>query len=146
MMKRQKKNILRDCRGELAYIGTAVTTLIILIVLAFILNIFSFLTIKQDMEYMCEQLVETAACAGSTDGRTFERLEELCGELGFDVSCVSLSFDGSDYMPGSSTLVQYGDTLSVTVTYRKQMGGFGVLDMPVSLTCTCSGISEKYHK
>ena len=134
-----------DCRGDITYTDTAVTTLVIMLVLAMSLNIFSFFTLKQDLEYCCEQLVEEAACEGRTDGNFTVRFSQLCTELGFDEADITCSFDGTAFREGSSK-VQYGDTIMITLVYHTSVCGTGIFDIPASVSVSSSGISEKYWK
>jgi hypothetical protein len=150
MNKRKKpgpaERLFADRRGDIAYIETAVTVLVVMILLAFTLNIFSFLTLRQDLEYFCGQLVIAAAVEGCTNAGVPGRFDSLCGDLGLDPACLSCSFEGSEFKPGSSTRIQYGDLITVTLTYRTHLGGMGALDIPVTVGCSSSGLSEKYWK
>ena len=94
--------LLRDKRGDITYTDTAIATLVIMIVVAMALNVFSFFTLRQNLEYFCEQLIEEAACDGRIDDGVPERFIELCAELGFDEGDVSYSFDGSVQGYGSN--------------------------------------------
>lgn len=138
--------LLRDKRGDITYTDTAIATLVIMIVVAMALNVFSFFTLRQNLEYFCEQLIEEAACDGRIDDGVPERFIELCAELGFDEGDVSYSFDGSQFAGSGRSKIQYGDTITVTVTYRTSLGGTGIFTLPAALSCSSSGLSEKYWK
>ena len=53
------KKILRSKRGE-GYIDTCVGMLVFVMMLVVIINIFSFVTLKTEMDEICDELIETA--------------------------------------------------------------------------------------
>lgn len=141
-----KKSVIKDKRGDLSYTDTAVTTLIIMIVLAAVLNIFSFLTLKQDLEYCCDQLVESAAFDGRIDNEVPKRFEQLCNELGLDPDNITYSFEGTTFFNSDNKKVQYGNIIVITLTYQTTVGGTGIFKIPAKIRCSSSGLSEKYWK
>ena len=135
------KRIIKSKRGE-GYIDVAVSVLVSLMLLVLTLNIFTFLTIKQDMDYFAKEMIFSATAFGKTTGEVATRYSELTVETGLPptVTWQAAYFNASD------KTVQYGDTITVTLTYQTYVKGFGVLKVPVTLIAKHSGLSQKYWK
>ncbi len=134
--------LLKSRRGE-GYIDTVVSVMVIMMLIVLSLNVFSFLTAKQDMDYFAREMVEAAAVNGSTYSTdTYSRYYELGDEVGF--------YPGyswtADYYDGYNGRVQYGDTIRVTIQQTKYLEGFGVFRIPITMTATYSALSQKYWK
>lgn len=128
-------------RGE-GYIDVVVAVLVGMMLIVLSLNVFSFLTLKQDMDYYAKELISCATANGKTSGEVNTRSAEIAEEVGFapEVTWTAEYFDNSD------RTVQLGDTIKVTLTYRTYMEGFGVFRIPVTLTAVHSGLSQRYWK
>ena len=129
-------------RGE-SYIETAVAVVASMMVIVIALNIFSFLTLKQDLDYYAKEMMDTATIYGRTSNEVEERHTELCEELGI---IPSYDFSASDYFNTAKKTIQLGETVRLTVTYQSAVKGLGVFSIPVTLTVKESGLSEKYWK
>ena len=80
------KNAIKNRKGE-GYIDTAVGVVCAMMVIVLALNVFSFLTLKQDLDYINKELTKTVCFYGKTGTEVNERYEELCDEIGICV-CV----------------------------------------------------------
>ena len=136
------KKLLKNNRAE-GYIDTVVCVMAAMMVIVLALNVFSFLTMKQDMDYFAKEIIDTATIYGRTSSEVTQRYHELCTELGFRPQ---LSFSGTEYFNSSTGKVQLGDTIMVRVTYRTYVRGLGVFRIPVTLVARHSGLSQKYWK
>ena len=139
------KNVIgtvRSRRGE-NYIDTVVGVIAAMMVIVVALNIFSFLTLKQDLDYYAKEMVEVCCSYGKTCDEVQDRDEELSAELGLDPD---LSFNGTEYFNVTKRTVQYGEVIVVTVTYQTYVRGLGVFRIPVTLTAKHSGLSRRYWK
>ena len=136
------RKLLRNKRGE-NYIDTVVGVVAAMMVIVVALNIFSFLTLKQDLDYYAKEMVEVCCSYGKTCDEVQDRDEELSAELGLDPD---LSFDGTEYFNATKRTVQYGEVIVVELTYRTYVRGLGVFRIPVTLTAKHSGLSRKYWK
>ena len=134
--------LLKNKRGE-NYIDTVVGVVAAMIVIVLALNIFSFLTLKQDLDYYAKEMVEVCCSYGKTCDEVQDRDEELSAELGLDPD---LSFNGTEYFNVTKRTVQYGEVIVVELTYRTYVRGLGVFRIPVTLTAKHSGLSRKYWK
>ena len=102
---------LKNKKAE-GYIDVAVAVLVIALVLVLIISIWSMVTLKQDMTYMCNELLEVATVTGRIGPEVEARFAELCAESGFTPT-VQFSATYFDYATGK---VQLGDVISVTLT------------------------------
>ena len=51
------KKIIKSERGDVSYISTFVYILVAMIMVAFILNVFHIISVKQEMDHISDQLV-----------------------------------------------------------------------------------------
>lgn len=133
---------LKKTRAE-GYIDTVVCVMAAMMVIVLALNVFSFLTLKQDLDHFAKELIDTATTYGRTNDETVERYNELCEELGIRPT---VSYSGTNFYNASLGTVQLGDTIHVTVTYSTNVRGLGVFKIPITLEATFSGLSQKYWK
>jgi hypothetical protein len=136
------RNPLKNKRGE-NYIDTVVGVVAAMMLIVIALNIFSFLTLKQNLDYYAKEMVEVCCSYGKTSQEVQDREEELAEELGFSPD---ISFDGTEYFNVTKKTVQYGEVIVVTLTYQTYVRGLGVFKIPVTLTAVHSGLSRKYWK
>jgi len=134
-------NTLKNKRGE-GYIDVVVTVLIFMMLLVLALNLFSFLSVKQDMDYYAKEMIYCATANGRTIGEVNTRKAELTSETGLNPS---VTWQATYFNTGAAQ-VQYGDTITVTLTYNTYFKGFGVFRIPITLKAKYSGLSMKYWK
>lgn len=133
--------ILKRKNGE-GYIDTVIGVMISMMVIVLALNVFSFLTLKQDLDYFAREMVEAAAANGRTTGETNVRYYELANETGLYPSY----YWSASYYNYSYQRVQLGDSIKITLTYSTYVRGLGIFKIPITLTATHSSVSEKYWK
>ena len=132
--------ILTSRKGE-GYIDVAVSLIVIMLVIVLALNVFSFLTLKMDMDYFAQEMVDVATICGSTSSQdVIDRYNELAAEVGFSPA---YSWTARYY---SGSKVQYGEPIQVTISYQSYIAGLGAAGIPVTLSSTYSGLSQKYWK
>ena len=135
------RKILKSKKGE-GYIDVVVGIFALMMVLVLTLNIYEFFVLKQDLDEISGQLIETATFNGNFGGEFDERVESLQGQFFyFDVDTNAESYINAHY-----ERVQLGDTMEVTVSYQTYVKGLGVFKIPVTVSSHRSGISEKYWK
>lgn len=135
------KKFLNNKRGE-GYIDIVVTVLVIAFVLVFAIGIFSVITAKQDLKYMCSELVESASVNGGITVEVEQRYRELCAETGITPT---VQFSATFY-DSASGKVQLGDTITCMLTYDATLPGFGGFIFPLRVGATESGLSRVYWK
>ena len=135
------KKIIADRKGE-GYFDVCVGIIALLSALVISLNVYSFLTLKQDMDEISEQLIEVATYSGCFGDEFESRAESLKSEFfNFEVST-----DADSYYNAAYKKVQLGKTMRVTVTVHTNLVGLGVVNIPITANSTRSGISEHYWK
>lgn len=135
------RRIFRSQKGE-GYIDVVIGILALMAVLVVTLNIFEFMTLKEDLDEISGQLIETATFNGRFDTAFDERAEDLQNRFfQFDVET-----DAQEYFNTSYKRVQLGDKMEVTVSVETYVRGLGVFKIPITVTSHRSGISEKYWK
>lgn len=135
------KKLMRSKRGE-GYIDTVVSVLVFVMILVVAINIFSFITLKQEMDQISEELIEEATYSGCFGNDFWEKNSELTEQYyHYDIVTSATKYYNSAYR-----LVQLGDTMTVNISVTTYVKGLGVLKIPVTVSVTRSGISEKYWK
>ena len=135
------RRFFRSQKGE-GYIDVVIGILALMAVLVVTLNIFEFMTLKEDLDEISGQLIETATFNGCFDAAFDERAEDMQNRfIQFDVET-----DAQEYFNTSYKRVQLGDKMEVTVSVETYVRGLGVFKIPITVTSHRSGISEKYWK
>ena len=135
------KQIKKKKKAE-GYIDICIGILALLSVLVLTLNVYGFLTLKQDMDEITEQLIETATYEGCFGDAFHARAAALKTQyFDFDVGVSADSYYNAAYKR-----VQLGDTMRVTITVHTTLRGVGVVTIPITATSTRSGVSEHYWK
>lgn len=135
------RRIFRSKKGE-GYIDVVIGILVLMAVLVVTLNIFEFMTLKEDLDEISGQLIETATFNGCFDAAFDKRAEDLQNRFfQFDVET-----GAQEYFNTSYKRVQLGDKMEVTVSVETYVRGLGVFKIPITVTSYRSGISEKYWK
>lgn len=135
------KKLMKSKRGD-GYIDVVVSVLVSMMVLVMALNIFSFFTLKQDLDYFTKEMLEVATTEGRTNGEVYNRYYELADETGIYPSY----WWTADYYNLSYRAVQLGNSIKITMYFTTYVKGFGIFKIPVTLTATHSGLSEQYWK
>jgi hypothetical protein len=124
------------------YIDTCVGVVVFVMVLVIAINIFSFITLKVEMDQIAEELIEAATCSGSFD----TRFDQCCADMQDDYFDFDVDYDADSYFNSTYERVQLGERMWVTVSVRTYVRGLGVFKIPVTVSVTRSGLSEKYWK
>ena len=123
------KKLLSSRKGE-GYIDMCVGVVVFVMVLVIAINIFSFITLKVEMDQIAEDLIEAATYAGE-----FEEYYYYDMDWGAD-----------EYFNSGYQRVQLGTRMWVTISKTTYIKGLGVFKIPVTVSVTRSGLSERYWK
>lgn len=135
------KRIITSKKGE-GYIDVVIGIFAMMMVVVVVLNIFQFMTLKQDLDEISGQLIETATFNGCFDSEFDERVENLQKQFfDFDVNTEAESYFNATYKK-----VQLGDQMDVYVSVRAYVQGLGMFKIPITIISHRSGVSEKYWK
>lgn len=118
-MKKKLRQILRSDRGEASYISTFVYILVVVVLIAFIINVFHIISVKQEMDLIADQVVKQIQLNGGTSSDTDTLFNYLASELS--------EVDGLTYQvtsSGATSKIQLGTPFYVSVTGRCYLGGF----------------------
>lgn len=135
------KKLMCSKRGE-GYIDTAISVVVFVMILVVAINIFSFIALKQEMDQIAEELIEAATYAGSFEGEFWNRDSELLNQYYY----YGISTSAEKYFNSGYGRVQLGDTMTVKIDVTTHLKGLGIFKIPVTVSVTRSGISEKYWK
>ena len=135
------KKIISNRKAE-GYIDIAVGIIALMMVLVVTLNIYTFFMLRQDLDTVSGFLIETATSEGSFG----EEFDEICEELRSSFFDFDVVASAEEYYNSTYERVQLGDKMTVTVSVHTYVRGVGAFKIPVTVSTTRSGISEKYWK
>ena len=143
-MKNIKLPALLRSKSGAGYVDVIVGVLAATLLLVFILNTFALITAKMNLDHYTKELVKVSTVEGRTSGTVItNRQTQLRNETGITPNTVVWS---ATYFNATQRTVQFGDKIELTVTYRTNFLGFGAFSIPVTLTATHSGLSQRYWK
>ena len=135
------KRILKSRRGE-GYIDICIGVIVFVMILVIAINIFSFITLRVEMDQIADELLESATFTGCFGSDFQSRNAELKEQYySYDVS-----YGADEYFNSTYHRVQLGHVMNVTVTVHTEVKGLGIFSIPVTLSVTRSGLSQKYWK
>ena len=134
------KKIFSSKRGE-GYVDICIATVIFVMLTVIALNIFSFITLKNDMDQIADNLIIAATHSGSFgEDFTDVDMDMLDNYFYYDIDY------GADEYFTSDEKVQLGDKMWVEISVDTSVKGLGIFEIPVTLKVKRSGISEMYWK
>lgn len=141
-MKKKVKRLLLSERGDASYISSFIYILVVVIMIAFIINVFHIISVKQEMDHMADQLVKQIQLNGGTSDDTNSLFQYLAAEM--------TEVDGLDYQvssSGNTERIQIGTPFYVSVTGRCYLGGIWKFNLvPINIRARGAGVSEHYWK
>lgn len=141
-MKKKVKRLLLSERGDASYISSFIYILVVVIMIAFIINVFHIISVKQEMDHMADQLVKQIQLNGGTSDDTNSLFQYLAAEMN--------EVDGLDYQvssSGNTERIQIGTPFYVSVTGRCYLGGIWKFNLvPINIRSQGAGVSEHYWK
>lgn len=167
-MRDRLKTILRSKSG-MAYLDVVILVIVSMMVIVLALNVYSYFTLRSDMEYIAAKTAEAAALVGSIDENSKRSLEdntqtESIREV-FEKVCASEGYETDEYGNASrdrcmtlrltaqrtynnSKRVQLGDMITVEVACNTTFRGLGALSdaIPIRAMVEKTTLSRVYHK
>ena len=141
-MRKKLKRLLLSERGDSSYISSFIYILVVVILVAFIINVFHIISVKQEMEHITDQIVKQIQLNGGTSGDTDTLFSFLTDQMS-GVDGLSYQVSGS----GNTGRIQIGTPFYVTVTGRCYLGGFWKFNLvPINVRSQGAGVSEYYWK
>lgn len=124
------------------YIDICVGVIVFVMVLVIAVNIFSFITLKIEMDQIAEELIEAATYSGCFDDDFWQRDSDMMDEYYY----YDIDYGADEYFNSTYQRVQLGEKMWVTISKHTYVKGLGVFKIPVTVSVTRSGLSEKYWK
>ena len=115
--------------------------LFVMMLLVLFTSVLGVINTHQKLNSVAAELTRYVELRGSVDSDVYTELDRLAGIAGVTVE--SRNITGS-FSPGSK--LQLGADFTVTLTTTDHFGIGGILSVPVPLTTTVSGRSERYWK
>ena len=141
-MRKKLKRLLLSERGDSSYISSFIYILVVVILVAFIINVFHIISVKQEMDHIADQIVKQIQLNGGTSGDTDALFTFLTNQMS-EVEGLSYQVSG----PGNTGRIQIGTPFYVTVTGRCYLGGFWKFHLvPINVRSQGAGVSEYYWK
>lgn len=164
------KKIKQNKKGS-SYVDVAVMVFVAIMVVVLACNVFSFLTLKQDLDYVATKVAETAALVGGTEDRAnadgeggtetstkFRGIDatfkSVCASEGLTIGTgkgqvtYTVTAPDAENYDSSSGKVQLGEPILVTVTCNAAFQGLGSLGDAITIKCQSQkvALSRVYHK
>ena len=141
-MRKKLRRFLLSERGDSPYISSFIYILVVVILVAFIINVFHIISVKQEMEHITDQIVKQIQLNGGISGDTDTLFSFLTDQMS-GVDGLSYQVSGS----GNTGRIQIGTPFYVTVTGRCYLGGFWKFNLvPINVRSQGAGVSEYYWK
>jgi hypothetical protein len=141
-LRKKLKRLLLSERGDSSYISSFIYILVVVILVAFIINVFHIISVKQEMEHITDQIVKQIQLNGGISGDTDTLFSFLTDQMS-GVDGLSYQVSGS----GNTGRIQIGTPFYVTVTGRCYLGGFWKFNLvPINVRSQGAGVSEYYWK
>lgn len=141
--------ILKNEHGDVNYFSTVVFIFIAVLLLAFILNLFSIISTKQELDHCADQMVKQIQLSGGINGETDQLFQFLCSQIE-GAENISYSIDASYKSPtpsGMSRAIQLGTPFYITITGQAKLGGFWNFNLVnITVVSRGAGVSEHYWK
>ena len=135
------KKILSSRKAE-GYIDMCVGVVVFVMILVIAINIFSFITLKVEMDQIAEDLIEAATYSGEFDNDFWNAdMYNLDEYYYYDIE-----YGADEYFNIGYRRVQLGTRMWVTISKDTYVKGLGIFKIPVTVSVTRSGLSERYWK
>lgn len=122
---------------------------IAVLLLAFIIDLFSIISTKQELDYCADQMVKQIQLSGGVNRETDELFDFLCSQIG-GADDITYSIDSTYKSPTPSGMrqgIQLGTPFYITIEGRAKLGGFWNFSLVrINVVARGSGVSEHYWK
>ena len=135
------KKLWKSRRGE-GYVDMCVGVVVFVMILVIAINIFSFITLRIDMDQIADELIEAATYSGCFSDDFLIRDIEMLDDYFY----YNIDYGADSYFNNPLKRVQLGKPMWVKISVDTYIKGLGVFKIPVTLTVKRSGLSQKYWK
>ena len=148
MLNRTKK-LLHSEKAEANYFSTVVFIFIAVVILTFIINLFSIISTKQQLDQTADQMTKQIQLSGGVSSDTDELFTFLRAEI-TGAENISYTNDTTYKTPrpaGMQSAIQLGTPFYIKITGRAKLGGFWNLKLVnITIVARGAGVSEHYWK
>ncbi|MPN00007.1 hypothetical protein SDC9_147201 [bioreactor metagenome] len=141
--------ILKSKKAEATYISTVVYIFIAVLILAFIINVFSIISVKQQLDHCADQMVKQIQLSGGINADTDTLFNYLSGQI-TGATGITYTVDSTYKTPrpaGMHNAIQLGTPFYITITGDANLGGFWKLNISrITIVARGAGVSERYWK
>lgn len=135
------KKILKSRSGE-GYVDMCVGVIVFVMILVIAINIFSFITLRIEMDQIADEILEASTYSGCFGDESQDAYERMLDEY-YDFDLI---FGADEYFNSTYRRVQLGHVMWVKISVTTDIKGLGAFKIPVTLTVYRSGLSQKYWK
>lgn len=143
------RKALDNERGEANYFSTVVFIFIAVLLLAFIIDLFSIISTKQELDHCADQMVKQIQLSGGINGETEELFDFLCSQIE-GAGNINYSIDATYHSPapsGMNRAIQLGNPFYITIEGDAKLGGFWNFNLVhITVVSRGAGVSEHYWK
>ena len=132
------KKIFSSKKGE-GYVDICIATVIFVMLTVIALNIFSFITLKNDMDQIADNLI----IAATHSGEFGEDFSDVDMDMIDNYFYYELDYGAEEFFT-SGEKVQLGDRMWVEIWVDTSIKGLGIFEIPVTVKVKRFGISEAY--
>lgn len=148
MLQKTKKCLWSE-KAEANYISAVIYVLVGVIIIVFVLGVFSLISIKIKLDQSADQVAKQIQLAGGINSDTEELLEFLKNDLP-GASNLDFTINTEYHTPRPADMknaVQLGTAFYITLKVDAELGGFWkVLPTKVTVASRAAGVSEVYWK
>lgn len=141
--------ILKSKKAEATYISTVVYIFIAVLILAFIINVFSIISVKQQLDHCADQMVKQIQLSGGINADTDTLFNYLSGQI-TGATGITYTVNSTYKTPrpaGMHNAIQLGTPFYITITGEANLGGFWKLNISrITIVARGAGVSERYWK
>ena len=134
------KKIFSSKKGE-GYVDICIATVIFVMLTVIALNIFSFISLKNDMDQIADNLI----IAATHSGEFGEDFSDVDMDMIDNYFYYELDYGAEEFFT-SGEKVQLGDRMWVEIWVDTSVKGLGIFEIPVTVKVKRFGISEAYWK
>lgn len=143
------RRILQDEHAEANYFSTMIFIFIAVLLLAFIIDLFSIISTKQELDLCADQMVKQIQLSGGVNAETEQLFSFLCSQIG-GAENISYSINASYKTPtpsGMNRAIQLGSPFYITIQGEAKLGGFWNFGLVrINIVSRAAGVSEHYWK
>ena len=135
------KKIMKSKNGE-GYVDMCVGVIVFVMILVIAINIFSFITLRIEMDQIADELLEAATYNGCFNDEFWARDTDMLDEYYY----YNIDYGADEYFNSTYHRVQLGHVMWVEISVETEIKGLGIFKIPVTRTVHRSGLSQKYWK